>query len=212
MARTVTLPCLTVPNINFDGFAMKDATSTQGYLEGHLLLAMPAMDDPRFERSVIYLCAHNADGAMGLVVNREIDQLSFDELMTQVGLDEVPIERQIRIHFGGPVETGRGFVLHSPDYVQEGTMPVDDGFSLTASLDILRDIAVGKGPRRCILALGYAGWGPGQLESEIQDNGWLHAPADPALVFDGDLGGKWQQAIAGLGIDVSLLTGQAGHA
>ena len=183
-----------------------------GYLVGQLLIAMPMMEDPRFAHSVIYMCAHNADGAMGLVVNKELESLSFSELLEQVGIDVSPPEKQIRVHFGGPVETGRGFVLHTADYDQGGTLTVDDAFAVTASIDILRDIASGAGPDRSLLALGYAGWGPGQLDAEIQANGWLHAPADPSLVFAADVDAKWQKAIAALGIDPSMLAGQSGHA
>ena len=180
---------------------------------GQLLIAMPMMEDPRFAHSVIYMCAHNADGAMGLVVNKELESLSFSELLEQVGIDVQPPEKQIRVHFGGPVETGRGFVLHTADYDQGGTLTVDDAFAVTAaSIDILRDIGSGAGPDRSLLALGYAGWGPGQLDAEIQANGWLHAPADPSLVFDTDIETKWQSAIAALGIDPTMLAGQSGHA
>ncbi len=184
----------------------------EGYLVGQLLIAMPMMEDPRFARSVIYVCAHNADGAMGLVVNKELDSLSFSELLEQVGVDVPPPEKQIRVHFGGPVESGRGFVLHTAEYDQGGTLTVDGAFAVTVSIDILRDIVSGTGPDRSLLALGYAGWGPGQLDAEIQANGWLHAPADPSLVFDADIETKWQSAIAALGIDPSMLAGQSGHA
>ncbi|MCP4329005.1 MAG: YqgE/AlgH family protein [Alphaproteobacteria bacterium] len=183
-----------------------------GYLPGHLLIAMPTMEDPRFSRAVIYMCAHNAEGAMGLVVNKELDSLSFSELLKQVGVDPPPADKEIRVHFGGPVETGRGFVLHSADYDQGGTLTVDDTFAVTASIDILRDIALGNGPDRSLLALGYAGWGPGQLETEIQANGWLHSSADPELVFATDLEAKWLRAVAALGIDPSMLAGEPGHA
>ncbi len=179
---------------------------------GQLLIAMPMMEDPRFAHSVIYMCAHNADGAMGLVVNKELESLSFSELLEQVGIDVQPPEKQIRVHFGGPVETGRGFVLHTADYDQGGTLTVDDAFAVTASIDILRDIVSGTGPGRSLLALGYAGWGPGQLDAEIQANGWLHAPAEPSLVFAADVDAKWQKAIAALGIDPTMLAGQSGHA
>ena len=184
----------------------------EGYLVGQLLIAMPMMEDPRFARSVIYVCAHNADGAMGLVVNKELESLSFSELLEQVGVDLPPPDKQIRVHFGGPVETGRGFVLHTAEYDQGGTLTVDGAFAVTVSIDILRDIVSGTGPDRSLLALGYAGWGPGQLDAEIQANGWLHAPADPSLVFDADIDAKWQSAIAALGIDVTMLAGQSGHA
>ncbi|MFO1062029.1 MAG: YqgE/AlgH family protein [Dongiaceae bacterium] len=185
---------------------------TTGYLTGQLLVAMPQMRDPRFSRSVIYMCAHNADGAMGLVVNRLAGSITFPDLLEQLGIARGDHSERIRVHFGGPVESGRGFVLHSTDYTQSGTVKVDDLVSLTATIDILRDMASGSGPRRSLLALGYAGWGPGQLDAEIQANGWLTVPADAALVFDEDLEGKWDRAIGKLGISHAMLSGEAGHA
>ena len=182
------------------------------YLTGHLLIAMPQMEDQRFQRSVIYICAHNSDGAMGLVVNRLFDQLTFPDLLEQLNIEVGARTKQIRVHFGGPVEAGRGFVLHSDDYVRDGTMVVTTGFALTATIDILKAMALGEGPQLSILALGYAGWGPGQLESEISANGWLAVPADHNLVFDGDNDNKWRRALAKLGIDLTSLAGQAGHA
>jgi putative transcriptional regulator len=182
------------------------------YLAGRLLIAMPGMRDPRFSRSVVYMCAHNADGAMGLVINRVLETLTFPELLAQLGIDASNVSDPISVHFGGPVETGRGFVLHSADYVHEGTLVVDDAMALTATVDILRAIAAGQGPRRHLLALGYAGWGPGQLDSEILANGWLHVDADETLVFDEDLESKWTRAMAKIGIDPRMLTDAAGHA
>jgi len=173
---------------------------------------MPSMRDPRFERTVIYLCAHNADGAMGLVLNRLVESLTFPDLLTQLGIDGSRVEEEIRVHFGGPVEQGRGFVLHSAEYLQDGSLQVNEAMALTATVDILRDMASGGGPRRSLLALGYAGWGPGQLDSEIQANGWLTVEADELLVFGEDLDGKWEQAIGKLGFDVAKLSGLAGHA
>jgi putative transcriptional regulator len=188
------------------------ADADAGYLTGQLLVAMPQMRDPRFARSVIYMCAHNADGAMGLVLNRRVGSITFDDLLQQLGIGPNRRNDDIRIHFGGPVEQGRGFVLHSADYQQSGTMRVDDGVALTATLDILKEMAAGGGPRRSLLALGYAGWGPGQLDAEIQANGWLQVPADEALVFDEDIDNKWERAIGKIGIDFSMLSGDAGHA
>jgi putative transcriptional regulator len=183
-----------------------------GYLPGQLLIAMPTMSDPRFERSVIYMCAHTSEGAVGLVLNRLMGSVTFPDLLEQIGIETKNVEDEIRIHFGGPVESGRGFVLHSADYLLDGTLVVDDGIALTASVDILRAIADGSGPRHRLLALGYAGWGPGQLEDEIQANGWLNVPADANLVFDDDLDGKWQASLAKIGIDLTSLSGQAGRA
>ena len=183
-----------------------------GYLEGQLLIAMPSMSDPRFERTVIYLCAHSSSGAMGLVVNKPLENITFPELAEQLGIEGVPTRNDIRVQFGGPVETGRGFVLHSPDYAREATAIVGDQVALTATVDVLRALATGQGPDRAILALGYAGWAPGQLEDEIQRNGWLHSEADSDLVFGEELDKKWPNAVSKLGIDPSLLSLDAGHA
>ncbi|MBV8537341.1 MAG: YqgE/AlgH family protein [Alphaproteobacteria bacterium] len=182
------------------------------YYTGHLLAAMPQMEDARFERSVIYLCAHNAEGAMGLVVNRLFDAITFPDLLEQLNIETGPKTEQIRVHFGGPVESGRGFVLHTDDYVRDGTLKVRSGFALTATVDILKAIAVGEGPRRSLLALGYSGWGPGQLESEIAANGWLVVPADPTIVFDQELEDKWQRALAATGVSIASLSGVSGRA
>lgn len=180
-------------------------------LAGQLLIAMPQMQDHRFVRSVIFLCAHNEEGAMGLVVNKIIDTVTLPELLDKLGIPAAGLTGGARVHAGGPVEEGRGFVLHSDDYVEENTLVVGK-MALTATLDILRAIGRGKGPRRSMLALGYAGWGPGQLDTEMQHNGWLHVPADEAIVFDEDIGDKWQRALAKLGIDPLALSGDAGHA
>ena len=182
------------------------------YLDGDLLIAMPQMRDPRFSQSVIYMVAHSDDGAMGIVLNQMIDSITFPDLLKQLGIALEREEQIIGIHCGGPVESGRGFVLHSPDYHQEGTLELNSEICLTATVEILRAIAAGQGPRQCMLALGYAGWGPGQLESEIQSNGWLHAPADSKLVFDDDLSNLWERAVASQGIDPSMLSDDAGHA
>lgn len=183
-----------------------------GYLTGHLLIAMPNMRDPRFEKSVIYMCVHNAEGAMGLVVNRQIDGITFPELLEQLNIDTEASAPSMPVYFGGPVETGRGFVLHSADYEQSGTIMVDPLIGLTATVDILKDIAEKSGPRQSILALGYAGWGPGQLDGEIQQNAWLHVPSDATLLFECDLDTKWERAIGKIGFDPALLSGDAGHA
>lgn len=184
----------------------------EGYLGGQLLAAMPNMGDPRFERTVIYLCAHNDEGAMGLVLNRLVESLTFPDLLHQLGIDHGRLGEEIRIHFGGPVETGRGFVLHSADYLQDSSLQVDERVALTATVDILRDMASGQGPRHCLLALGYAGWGPGQLDREIQANGWLTVPADEGLIFDERLEDKWERTIGKIGLDLGNLSGFAGHA
>ena len=191
------------------------ALETQdGYLSGQLLIAMPQMTDPRFEHSVVYMCAHNAAGAMGLVVNKLVDAMSFTELLRQMELEieSDNLDDQIQVHFGGPVESARGFVLHSTDYVSEATMRVDDSFSMTATIDVLRSIARGSGPGQAIFALGYAGWAPGQLDTEIQSNGWLNVAADQDLVFGREHDIKWTQAVAKVGVDPSFLSSEAGHA
>ena len=180
-------------------------------LAGQLLIAMPQMQDHRFVRSVIFLCYHNEEGAMGLVVNKVIDTVTMPELLEKLGIPAGSVSTRSPVHAGGPVEEGRGFVLHSDDYVEENTLVVGN-MALTATLDILRAIGSGRGPRRSLLALGYAGWGPGQLDAEMQDNGWLHVPADEGLVFDENIADKWQRALAKLGIDPLALSGDAGHA
>lgn len=195
-------------------------SKAEGYLDGQFLIAMPAMTDKRFARSVIYLCAHSVQGAMGLIVNQRASHITFPELLGQLsipgGEDEQGLEpdlNDVDVHVGGPVETGRGFVLHSSDYfAADSTLSIDDGVSLTATVDILKAIASGKGPGRAILALGYAGWRPGQLESEIQANGWLHCPPDIDLLFDRDLDQKYDRAMSKIGIDPSHLVSDAGHA
>ena len=182
------------------------------FLTGHLLIAMPTMEDSRFAHSVIYLCAHTPEGAMGLVLNRPLQRPKFDDLLRQLEVAPVPPARRIRLCQGGPLDNARGFVLHTADWTGEGSMRVNDAVALTASLDVLKAIAEGDGPREGILALGYAGWGPGQLDAEIQKNAWLSVPADETLVFDGDHDTKWRRALAKLNIDPLLLSGAAGHA
>ncbi|HVC54722.1 MAG TPA: YqgE/AlgH family protein [Stellaceae bacterium] len=182
-------------------------------LTGQLLVAMPQMTDPRFARSVVYLCAHSEDeGAMGLVVNKLLASVTMDELLNHLNLERSAAAGAQPVHFGGPVEPGRGFVLHTADYREEATLVVGDEFAITATLDILRAIGKGGGPRRSLLALGYAGWAPGQLDAEMQANGWLSVAADAALVFDADFAAKWQRALAKLGIDLTMLSTDAGHA
>ena len=185
--------------------------STEGTLTGQLLGAMPHMADPRFARSVVYLCAHSGEGAMGLVVNRLIDSLTFESLLEQLGV-EARVAADMPVHFGGPVESSRGFVLHTTDYVQDSTLLIDDEIALTATVDVLKAIAAGEGPKRRVLALGYAGWAEGQLDAEIQANGWLLVPADLDLVFGNDNGTKWARSIAKIGVDLTLLSSEAGHA
>jgi putative transcriptional regulator len=192
----------------------------RGYLDGQFLIAMPGMQDNRFSRTVVYICAHSADGAMGIMVNQAAPQITFRDLLVQLNIiPEGPEIRlpdaadTMRVQRGGPVETGRGFVLHSADYfIENSTLPIDEHICLTATLEILKAIALGTGPRSAMLALGYAGWAPGQLESEIQANGWLSCPASPELIFDADLDNKYERALATIGIDPGRLSSEAGHA
>jgi putative transcriptional regulator len=186
--------------------------SDQSFLSGQLLVAMPQMADPRFARTVVYLCAHSSDGAMGLVVNRLIDSLTFSSLLSQLGVEAEGAPADMPVHFGGPVESSRGFVLHTSDYLQDSSLVIDDEIALTATVDVLKAIARGTGPRCRVLARGYAGWAPGPLDAEIQANGWLLVPADLDLVFGIENDSKWQRAIAKIGIDLSLLSSEAGHA
>jgi putative transcriptional regulator len=190
------------------------------YLDGQMLIAMPVMEDERFQRSVIYMCAHSSEGAMGIIVNRPAGSIDFPGLLLQLKIIEkgerimLPEGAEaMKVLHGGPVEKGRGFVLHSSDFfIKDSTLPIDDDISLTATLDILKAIATGAGPKRAILALGYAGWGPGQLETELQHNGWLHCPADPDLVFGRDVDAKYERALKKIGIDLAMLSNEAGHA
>ncbi len=194
--------------------------SGRSYLDGQCLIAMPGMADTRFSRSVVYVCAHSEDGAMGIIVNKPAADTRFPDLLVQ--LDVIPSDELIRLPSqaeklqvlrGGPVETKRGFVLHTADFfLESATLPIDDGICLTATLDILRAIAIGSGPESAVLALGYAGWGAGQLESEIQSNGWLHCAADPALLFDDGIETKYTRALGKIGIDPAFLSREAGHA
>jgi putative transcriptional regulator len=194
--------------------------SGQGYLDGQLLIAMPVMEDERFARSVIYVCAHSSEGAMGIIVNRPAGSVDFPELLVQLNIvdkaNQIKLPQNaesMKVLKGGPLDPGRGFVLHSSDFfIEDATLPIDDGICLTATVDILKAIARGGGPKHAVLALGYAGWGPGQLETEIQGNGWLHCAADPDLVFGRDVEEKYLRALRKIGIDPGMLSNEAGHA
>src|SRR6201996_6688465 len=202
------------------GATVKNTVRGRGYLDGQMLIAMPAMLDDRFARSLIYICAHSSEGAMGIVVNHPAPNINFSDLL--VKLDVIPAADVIRLPSragvvrvmrGGPVETERGFVLHSADFfIENSTLPIDDGICLTATLDILKAIARGDGPASAILALGYAGWAAGQLENEIQENGWLHCAADSELIFGNDNESKYAKALRKLGVDLGMLSSEAGHA
>jgi putative transcriptional regulator len=198
----------------------KEAGSAPGYLDGQLLIAMPGMSDERFSRTVIYLCAHSAEGAMGIILNKPAPDLRLPDLLVQLEIvpesDAIMLPAQVeqmQVLMGGPVETSRGFVLHSPDFfIEQSTLSIDPEICLTATIDILRAIATGRGPRNAMLALGYAGWGAGQLEGEIQQNGWLNCPADPSVVFDFAIEEKYERAMRVIGVDPAMLSSSAGHA
>jgi putative transcriptional regulator len=199
--------------------AKKGAGPKRGYLDGQMLIAMPAMSDERFARSLIYICAHSSEGAMGIVVNQPAENIKFPDLLVQLdvipakGLIELPPQADVKVLKGGPVETGRGFVLHSADFfIENSTLPIDNGICLTATLDILKAIATGEGPQSAVLALGYAGWAPGQLENEITENGWLNCEADKELIFGSDVEGKYEKAMRKLGVELGKLSSEAGHA
>ncbi len=178
-----------------------------------MLIAMPGMSDPRFDKALIYICAHSDDGAMGLIVNKPARGVTFLELLNQLNIEVGTVPGDARVMFGGPVEHARGFVLHSTDGVEkEGTLAVHDGFGMTATQDILEDIALGRGPSRAVLALGYAGWGPKQLDQELLENGWLICDASEELMFGEDSEQKWTIAINSLGIDPLMLSSYVGHA
>ncbi|MEV8465677.1 YqgE/AlgH family protein [Fluviibacterium sp. DFM31] len=183
-------------------------------LSGKLLIAMPGMADPRFQKSVIFLCAHSDEGAMGLVINHPARELSFPLLLEQLSIDPGAGQAPMPVvYLGGPVEHARGFVLHSADYHgAAGTLQVDARFGMTATMDILEDIARGIGPHDCLLALGYSGWGPGQIETELQENAWLVGEANEQIVFSADSSAKWTAALALMGIDPLTLSGAAGRA
>jgi putative transcriptional regulator len=191
-----------------------------GFLDGQMLIAMPTMGDERFARTVIYMCAHSADGAMGIVVNQPAPNITFPDLLVQLEVvrsNELiqlpPRAGDVKVLKGGPVDTQRGFVLHSADFfIENSTLPIDEGICLTATLDILKAIARGNGPASAVLALGYAGWKPGQLENEIHQNGWLHCAADRELIFGTDTEAKYTLALKKIGIDLGMLSSEAGHA
>ncbi|MDB5601282.1 MAG: putative transcriptional regulator [Xanthobacteraceae bacterium] len=198
----------------------QDPAGKRGYLDGQMLIAMPAMHDERFARSVIYVCAHSSEGAMGIIVNHPAANINFPDLLVQLevipaveAIELPPSAGTVKVLKGGPVDTGRGFVLHSADFfIENSTLPIDEGVCLTATLDILKAIAKGDGPASAVLALGYAGWAPGQLETEIQDNGWLHCSADSELIFGTDNGGKYEKALKKIGVGIGMLSSEAGHA
>ncbi|WP_050528124.1 YqgE/AlgH family protein [Pseudorhodobacter aquimaris] len=182
-------------------------------LTGKLLIAMPGMEDPRFEGAVILMCAHSREGSMGLIINKPVAELTFPELLEQLGIPHLPEGRGISVHFGGPVERGRGFVLHSPEYhTEDGTMDISGRFGMTATQDVLRALGRGEGPNDALLALGYAGWGPDQLEAEILRNDWLTSEAAEGLVFSENDATKWAESLRHLGVEPLALSATSGRA
>lgn len=202
------------------------ATQDAEFLDGQLLLAMPSISDPRFNRTVVYVCAHSAEGAMGIVVNQRAPNITFPKLLEQLDIfpraprgkrnasNDITVSlSRFAVHAGGPVEQSRGFVLHSADYfIADSTLTIDDKVSMTATLDVLRAIASGAGPVKALLALGYAGWAPGQLENEIQLNGWLTCPAQMDVIFEPNVERKYEMALATLGVNPAFLVSEFGHA
>lgn len=203
---------MTDPTPPFD--TGRDAPAPELHLTGRILIAMPAMEDPRFAGSVVLVCAHGPEGAMGLIVNKVIDDITLGELFSQLEIEVGDATPKLPICYGGPVEMQRGFVLHTPDYSPGGEegLEIDARFAMTATRDVLEDIARGTGPDRALLALGYAGWGPGQLEAEIAENGWLTSGATPDLIFGTEMEGKWSAALDAMGISPLSLSSVAGHA
>jgi putative transcriptional regulator len=179
---------------------------------GQLLIAMPGMSDPRFAKSVVFMCHHDPHGAMGIIINQPAGTLTLEHLLEQINMKGFEMNTDYPVHFGGPVESSRGFVLHSSDYTHEETQALTETIYLSSTLDVLRAIAEGHGPKHCLLALGYAGWSPGQLEQEMQTNGWLTAPANADLVFDKNNQTKWTRAMSQIGVQPAMLSGEAGHA
>jgi len=178
----------------------------------HLLVAMPCLQGDDFARSVIYICAHSPAGAMGIVINQQLPAIAFKDLLKQLNLQHSELRVEPIVHFGGPIETGRGFVLHSTDFLREDTVRINDHIGITGTVEILRAIADGTGPRKSVFALGYAGWGPGQLDAEMHANSWLTMPADDDIIFNRDLSGKWEMAMTKIGVNPFMLSSETGHA
>lgn len=183
-----------------------------GYLEGHLLIATPLITGSCFYRSVIYLCVHNDEGAMGIVINHPIQNVNFRDILKQLNIDPSAYNAQVPVHFGGPVDPARGFVIHTADYARSETVYMGGNIALTSNVEVLRDIAIGSGPRESILALGYAGWSPGQLENELESNSWISTPATKELIFNTGNSEKWARAAETVGVDLLKLSTTVGHA
>ena len=181
-------------------------------LTGQIIVSMPSLEDERFYKTVIYICAHSSEGSMGIIINKKIDYDLYPDLLQQLGIDKPLNNKKLFIRYGGPVESGRGFVLHSDDMVRKETLNIDKGVALTSTAEFFEDLSKGKGPKNCILALGYAGWQPGQLESEIMRNSWMSLSVDNSFLFDDEVSRKWSQAYKLMGIDPNSLSLQSGKA
>ncbi|MBI1275983.1 YqgE/AlgH family protein [bacterium] len=191
---------------------IREKKKTGRYLEGQLLIATPQLTGSCFEKSVIYICAHNDEGAMGIIINQPMEALKSKDVFSQLNIHLSKQANEVKVYFGGPVESARGFVLHSADYTLNDTLMLGDDMALTCTIEILKDIAAGRGPKDAMLALGYAGWGAGQLESELETNSWLVSPVTHELVFLTTDDEKWQTAAALGGVDIFKLSGDVGHA
>ena len=181
-------------------------------LTGQIIVSMPSLEDERFYKTVIYICAHSSEGSMGIIINKKIDYDLYPDLLQQLGIDKPLNNKKLFIRYGGPVESGRGFVLHSDDMVRKETLNIDKGVALTSTAEFFDDLSKGKGPKNCILALGYAGWQPGQLESEIMRNSWMSLSVDNSFLFDDEVSRKWSQAYKLMGFDPNSLSFQSGNA
>ena len=181
-------------------------------LTGQLLISMPSLQDERFFKTVIYLCAHSKDGAMGIIINKKIDYDLYPDLLEQLGIDKPLDNKKLFIRYGGPVESGRGFILHSDEIIQKESLTIDSGIALTSTAEFFENLSKGKGPKNSILALGYAGWGAGQLEKEIIANSWMTLSTDSKFLFDEEVNNKWSQAYNLLGIDPNKLSHHSGNA
>ena len=181
-------------------------------LTGQVLISMPNMLDERFHKTVIYICAHSNEGSMGIIINKNIDHDNYPNILEQLGIDKSVNKKKIFIRYGGPVETGRGLVLHTDDVIQKGSLPIDKGIILTSTVEIFNDIAKGKGPKTSILAIGYAGWEAGQLENEIKQNSWMTLPVESSFIFDEHVTNKWNEAYTMMGVDPTSLSQFSGNA
>jgi len=181
-------------------------------LTGKIIVSMPSLQDERFFKTVIYMCAHSSEGSMGIIINKKIDYDLYPDLLEQLGIDKPLDNKKLFIRYGGPIESGRGFVLHSDDILRQETLNIDKGVALTSTSEFFDDLAKGKGPKNSILALGYAGWGPGQLENEIIQNSWISLSVDTSFLFDEEVSHKWSQAYKIMGVDPNNLSFQSGRA